>query len=192
MDLPSRFPVVHGTQSWMTMPERVLLYAVVAGLKPQHTLEIGTFLGGSALIIAAALDDVDAGDLWCVDPEPRVEEADWARIAHRATMVAAPSPQALTDARAQAGGPFDFALIDGDHSLEGVRRDIAGTLPVLADEAHVLFHDALYHEVRDGIDEALAAHPGELHDAGMLSTHASVDENDVTWGGLRMLRFTRG
>ena len=191
MDLPSRVDVVSGDQSWMTMPERVLLYAVVAGLAPERTLEIGTFLGGSALIIAAALDDVDTGTIWCIDPDPRVDEADWRRIEHRATLIAEGSPEALPRAREMAGGPFDFALIDGDHSLDGVRRDIAGTLAVLADEAWILFHDAHFGEVRDAVDEALAAQPAELHDGGLLSSHSTTDENGVVWGGLRLVRFTR-
>ena len=173
------------------MPERVLLYGVVAGLAPKRSLEIGTFLGGSALIIGAALDDVDAGQMWCVDPEPRVAEADWRRIEHRATMLAMPSPEALDKARELAGGPFDFALIDGDHSLERVRLDIAGTLPVLADEAWILFHDAHFFGVRDAIEEALVRHSAELHDGGLLSGHSTTDEQGVVWGGLRLLRFAR-
>jgi len=175
----------------MSMPERVLLYGIVAGLAPERTLEIGTFLGGSALIIAAALDDVDAGSMWCVDPEPRVEPADWSRIAHRATMVAQPSPAALAEARSEAGAGFDFCLIDGDHSRDGVWRDIEGTLPVLADESWILFHDAHFHEVREAIDEALAAHPEQLHDAGLVSAHSTTDDNGVMWGGLRLVRATR-
>ena len=173
------------------MPERVLLYGVVAGLAPKRTLEIGTFLGGSALIIAAALDDVDAGPMWCVDPEPQVAEEDWARIEHRATMIAKRSPEALTEARELAGGPFDFALIDGDHSLDAVRRDIAGTLPVLADQAWVLFHDSHFQGVRDAVDEVVAAHPSQLDDGGLLSRHSTTDDNGVVWGGLRLLRFNR-
>lgn len=191
MDLPSRVAVVNGDQSWMTMPERLLLYALVAGLAPERTLEIGTFLGGSALIIAAALDDVDGGRVWCVDPEPRVDEADWRRIEHRATLIAEPSPAALATARELAGGPFEFALIDGDHSFEGVRRDIEGTLPVLADEAWILLHDCHFTPVRDAVDEAVASHSAELDDGGLVSAHSTTDENGVVWGGLRLLRFTR-
>lgn len=191
MDLPSRIPVVNGDQSWMTMPERVLLYGLVAARVPERVLEIGTFLGGSALIIVAALDDVDGGRVWCVDVEPRVADADWVRMQHRATMIPKPSPTALQEAHRDAGGGFDFALIDGDHTFAGVERDIEGTLPVLADESFILLHDAHFHEVRDAIDQALQAHSDVLHDGGMVSNHSTVDENGVRWGGLRLLRFTR-
>jgi hypothetical protein len=191
MDVPKRLAVVYGDQSWMTMPERVLLYGIVAALAPERTLEIGTYLGGSALIIAAALDDVCGGALWCVDPNPRVAEDDWRRIEHRATMIAEASPQALMKARELAGAPFDLVLIDGDHTLDGVRRDIAGTLPVLADEAWLLLHDAHFPEIRDAIVEALGMYRSELHDGGLLSKHFTTDENGVIWGGLRLLRFKR-
>jgi predicted O-methyltransferase YrrM len=191
--LPRRFHVVHTAPVWMTMHERVVLYGLVAGLQPRHVLEIGTFKGGSTLIMCAALDDLDAGRIVCVDPDPRVAESDWEVVRHRATMVAKPSPDGLEEASRVAGAPFDFALIDGDHSEAGVVRDIEATLPTLADDAHLLFHDAHYFEVRDAIDGCLRRHPDVLADAGLVSIEQTHDpaSGDVPWGGLRLLRFTR-
>ncbi|MDA8018748.1 MAG: class I SAM-dependent methyltransferase [Thermoanaerobaculia bacterium] len=180
----------------MLPPERVLLYSLVFGLRPERSLEIGTFRGGSAAMMCAALDDVGTGRLVCVDPEPKVLEDAARWMERRATVIRGYSPDALAEAREVAGGPFDFALIDGDHSDEGVLRDVEGTLPHLADEAHLLFHDCHYAHVRDGIDEALRRHE-ELIDAGVLSTLTNpLDEVDdkgrpVVWGGLRLLRYLR-
>ncbi len=53
--------------------------------------------------------------------------------------------------------PFDFALIDANHTYDAVRRDIGGVLPYLADRAYLLFHDANYPDVKRAIDEAVAA-----------------------------------
>jgi predicted O-methyltransferase YrrM len=196
---PSRFHVVHTAPVWMSMHERVVVYSLVAGLQPKRVLEIGTFRGGSTLIMCAALDDLGSdASITCVDPEPRVDPADWALVEHRAAMVAESSPQGLAKAREIAGAPFDFALIDGDHSQEGVRRDVVGTVPVLADDAHLLFHDALYWRVEEGIAQALTEVEGTFEDAGMVSVQASStdggeieDGHEVRWGGLRLMRFRR-
>jgi len=183
----------------MLLPERLLLYSTVFGLKPRRALEIGTFRGGSASLICAAMDDNGFGKLVCVDPEPRILPEAEERIRGRATVIAGASPDVLPRAREAAGGAFDFALIDGDHSREGVVRDVEGTLPHLADEAYLLFHDCHYFEVEEAIDAVLVARGGELVDGGVLSTArnpvegegSTQDGRQVVWGGLRLLRFRR-
>ena len=190
--VPNRFEVVHDAPVWMTMSERVLLYGLIAGLRPRRCLEIGTFQGGSALIITAALDDLGQGKLACVDPDPKVRPEHWSTIAHRATLFAAPSPDILPEAARAVGGKFDFALIDGDHRTEGVLRDIEGTLPLLEDHAYLLFHDAHNADTAAGIDQAVSNPKNGLTDAGMLSTEKTADAvPGVFWGGLRLLRFVR-
>lgn len=186
MDVIADAPVL------MQRSERLLLYGLVVGLRPARNLEIGTHKGGSAMIIVTALDDVGAGTLVCIDPASVVDPAHWQRIAHRATLLEGSSPEVLEPALATAGGHFDFVLIDGDHTYPGVLRDIEGVLPVLADEAYVLFHDAHFRDVRGAIDQALLLHRRELVDCGLLSVEQNVEiENAVVWGGLRLLRFTR-
>jgi hypothetical protein len=137
------------------------------------------------------MDDLGQGEIVCVDPDPRIAEETWRLVKHRATVIAKGSPEGLVDAAEVASGPFDVALIDGDHTFDGVTRDLEGSLPTLADEAHVLFHDAHFREVGEAIDEALARHPRELADGGLVSRGNTVDENGVRWGGLRLLRFHR-
>jgi predicted O-methyltransferase YrrM len=191
--LPQRFHIVYSAPVLLTMHERVALYGLVAGLQPARILEIGTFKGGSTLIMCAALDDLDRGRIVCVDPEPRIAQEDWDAVSHRASLVAAASPEALERAAELAGVGFDFAFIDGDHTRAGVARDIEATLPTLADEAHLLFHDANFSEVRDGIDDCIASEGGRLSDAGLISVERAPDPEtgDMVWAGLRLLRFHR-
>jgi SAM-dependent methyltransferase len=193
---PSRFGAIYTAPVLMTWSERVVLYSTVFGLRPRRCLEIGTHKGGSSSIIGAALDDIGAGHLVCVDPNPMVAPETWQQLAHHATLIAGPSPDVLSQAVEAAGGRFDFALIDGDHELPGVIRDIEGVLPTLEDDAHVIFHDAHYYQVADAIDQILQKYPDSLVDCGMISAEQTIEDNvenghPVIWGGLRMLRFHR-
>jgi len=190
---PGRFGIVYHTPARMTSAERVLLFGLVFALRPKRCLEIGTYNGGSSLIIGAALDDLGAGHLVCVDPKPLVASEHWQQLRHHATLVTGPSPEVLREAVAAAGGAFDFVLIDGDHGRAGVAKDIEGVLPVLTDGAYVIFHDAHYFEVAEAIDEMVHKHADRLMDCGMLSTEQtpegrSIDGKPVIWGGLRLLR----
>jgi len=168
--LSTRVSTILDAPAELLLPERLLLYAIVRGLRPRRCLEIGTHFGGSTTIIAAALDDVGEGRLTCVDPNPLVPADVWASVAHRATMIRRCSPGALVEAYTQAGGEFDFVFIDGDHTTPGVIRDVEGVLEVAAPGAHLLFHDSHYWEVEAAIDTCVTRHHTRLVDAGTLST----------------------
>jgi hypothetical protein len=177
--------------SLMLWPERLLIYTSVFTLRPKRCLEIGTFQGGSAALIVAALDDIGDGQLVCIDPEPKIGSETWARIAHRATMVAAPSPEGIAVAAGKAGGKFDWALIDGNHSYQCLINDLEGTLPVLSNGAYILFHDAYYNDVDAGLKAMFIKHSHCLTDLGMISACGNPDARNpgVTWGGIRMARY---
>lgn len=174
---------------WMIYPERTLLFALVLGVRPQRVLEIGSFRGGSAKIIVAALNDIGAGKLVCVDPQPRLHPNNAKFIANRATVIAGPSPDACAEAERVAGGKFQIALIDGDHSYDGVIRDIEGTLPTMDAGGYMLFHDAFHPPVKEGIDLMIQKYPA-LFDVGMLAAEKTDDPaNNTCWGGIRVVRF---
>jgi predicted O-methyltransferase YrrM len=187
------FNTVYTSPAEMRMPERVALYSLIFGTQPRNCLEIGTFRGGSSAIICGAMDDTGFGQLACVDPMPKIEPELWSQICNRCRLFEGPSPDILPEVAKQINAPFDFVLIDANHTYEPVRRDIAGVLPFLADQAYVLFHDANYPEVRRAIDESVAA-CDQLTDCGMVSVEPTVfyeNGQSVTWAGLRLLKFQR-
>jgi len=186
--------VIHTAPAQLLMAERLLLYALVIGLRPQRCLEVGTAQGGSAIIICAALDEIGLGQLVMVDPAPQIAPEHWARMAHRAVLVTGPSPEALSEARQLAGSQFDFVFIDGDHSFDGVLKDIEGVMTLLDTGGYICFHDAHYFEVKEAIDEALRRYPF-LVDCGMVCKEANPTDHfyksrRVMWAGFRLLRFT--
>src|SRR5215467_7586003 len=73
---PERLGIIYSAPTHLSTAERLFLYALVRGTVPQRALEIGTARGGSAAIIAAAMEDNGIGAIIGVDPERRVEPTD--------------------------------------------------------------------------------------------------------------------
>jgi precorrin-6B methylase 2 len=187
--------IIYETPAQLLLPERVLLYSLVYGLRPTVAVEIGTSEGGAALIICAAMDAAGCGKLVCVDPTPKIAQDNWLRLAHRAVLLEGPSPEALSQVSELVGGQFDFVFIDGDHSYEAVLRDVEATIQFLRPTGYLLLHDAHFTDVREAIDEALRRSPRDLIDCGLLSVEPSLTEDfykekPIVWGGLRLLRFS--
>lgn len=179
----------------MAPREQVLLYATVFALAPDRCLEIGVMHGGGSRIIHAALSDLGRGRLIALDPGPQLR-IDWATIADRAQLLIGRSPEDLGRAAELAGGTFDFVMLDGDHSIAGVRRDLDGLMKVTRPGSVILAHDAYYWEVDKAFKDAIAEGM-PLIDSGFCSTtrnvvegctdgHAPPDGGQVAWGGLRM------
>lgn len=165
--------------------ERLLLYALITGLKPRTVLEIGAAWGGSAQIIHAALN---GGKLVSIDRDPKPECIEVFKDMKGATLISQETPGAIKPAQQRyAKKGFDFAFIDGGHSFNEVRADIDAVIPCLASRAYLLFHDAHYDDVKRAIDDRLALYPG-LTDAGLLTTDSTSNERGQ-WGGLRLLRW---
>lgn len=189
------FEIFYEAPAQMVLSERMLLFALIYGLRPTMVLEIGTAEGGSAMIICAAMDTSGCGKLVCVDPAPRISPEHWARIAHRAALVSGVSSEieAIRCASGIENVRFDFVLVDGDHSYQGVLTDIAIVTQFLREGSYVLFHDAHFVDVKKAIDVSLQQYP--LIDCGLLSLEAKETDlmylgQPVQWGGLRLLRFS--
>jgi predicted O-methyltransferase YrrM len=185
---PERVGVVYSAPSDMLIDERLFLYCFVRGFRPERALEVGVFRGGSAAIIANAMEDIGRGRLVGVDPDPDMQVA-WQDLHGRYTLLRKPSPDAIPEARDAVGGPFEFVLIDGLHIYDQVRKDIAGVLPHLTDGAYVLFHDAFHYGVATAIREAVESNPA-LADCGYPCRTANPwADPQMPYNGFRLLRY---
>lgn len=178
----------------MSLGETLILYATVFANRPRHVLEIGTFLGGSARIIAQAM--IDTGlpprprTFFMIDPMPRLTPENEAFLADKGTLIAAGSPQAL-ELLPYVDGGFDFALVDGDHAEEAVYRDLQAVRQHIAPHAIVLCHDVMYVPTGRGVQRA--ARDFGYRDCGLIASIPNETDQmeadfKVAWGGLRMLR----
>jgi predicted O-methyltransferase YrrM len=118
-----------------------------------RVVEIGVYEGGSAVLLAQAMPH--DGELHLIDPfgeQPDALRAGWSadvRATRRVVERAARSGPRLCwhvaysqHVARQWNALIDLLFIDGDHSMEGCRRDWNLFHPYVVDGGRVAFHDA--------------------------------------------------
>ncbi|MHB8683308.1 MAG: O-methyltransferase [Dehalococcoidia bacterium] len=138
--------------------EGMLLQALVAATGARRVLEIGTFTGFSALMMAAALPD--DGELITCDVDPKaiaLARSFFARTpaGRKITLVEGP---ALETMRTLAG-PFDFIFIDADKESYIAYYDAA--LPLLGPRGLIAVDNVLWSgrvlDPKEKSDQAIVA-----------------------------------
>ena len=135
--------------SQMTTCEMLSLQQILQSLSPQRAIEIGTYRGGSLQVLSRFCQRVESID---IDP---IVQINLSHLFSNVTFHAGNSAELLPSvlrSEPQSCYPVGFVLIDGDHSTEGVRRDINALLTVVPScEMVVLMHDAFNPDCRAGI-----------------------------------------
>jgi hypothetical protein len=138
----------------MSYGERAALEGLLATSRPALAIEIGTAGGGSLQRLAHHSREVHTFD---VKPAPLHQPFDNVTFHTGDSHVLL--PRFLRTLTAE-GRNVEFVLVDGDHSSEGVRRDVTD---LLASDAvrrtTILIHDAMNPGVRQGLE----AIPFESH-----------------------------
>ena len=115
-------------------------------------LEVGSYLGASAIIIARSLPP--GSRLFCVDTWQndgmsegvRDTFAEFKANTSELSGIITPIRAASADAAASYEGEIDFLFIDGDHSYEGCKTDLEAWISKAREGATVVFHDVLWAE----------------------------------------------
>jgi cephalosporin hydroxylase len=184
-----RLGVIYTQPSDMCIPDRLMLYALIRGLRPERVLEIGVRWGGGARIIASALEDTGgSGRAVGIDPEPEAFRARSGELFGRYELLRGYSPGAIPEAVAKLGGPIDLALIDAMHTHDHVLADFQGVVPHLAPGSHVLLHDTFHQGIDRAVAEVMAEHSGFV-DCGFLTRHPDLSDAPVAYQGLRLVRL---
>jgi Methyltransferase domain len=174
-----------GASTWqMTYGERLAFEGLLTQLKPALAIEIGTAEGGSLARIAEHSTEVHSFDL--VAPTFKVAD----HVTLHPGDSHAELPRFLAQLAAEGRHP-DFVLVDGDHTAEGVRKDVLDLLASDAiTECVIVLHDTINDEVRAGLEAVdwesfakvryvdLDAVPGRM----VVSDH--VARRGALWGGL--------
>ena len=130
----------HGVSRLM-LEEAVYVHRLVRTLDNPNAVELGRYQGGTTFLLAAA-----GARVLSIDNDPAVARFDESlrnalerhgfldrvtlRIADSQTFPAEPASH-------------DLALVDADHSYDGVNADVEHWLPTLTQGGHLLLHDAV-------------------------------------------------
>jgi hypothetical protein len=129
--------------------ERFALEGLLQSLRPRLSIEIGRAEGGSLRRIAAHSETVHSFDLV---EEPRELREELTNVEFHTGDSASQVPEAL-ERLSSEGAHVDFALVDGDHSSEGVRKDAEALLAAdCCRTTAIVFHDAANDDVRAGLE----------------------------------------
>jgi hypothetical protein len=184
-------PLTRDSSSQMSFGERAALEGVLAQVRPQVAIEIGTAEGGNLRRIAAYSGRVHSID---VDHGPLGDDRPANAELH--TGSSANVLPSLLATLSRNGEAVDFVLVDGDHSYEGVARDLELLLasPCL-ERSVILVHDTMNPEVRAGVESvSIATHPTvvyfELDFVAGYVYRKGVARN-MAWGGLALVLTDR-
>lgn len=147
-------PVAYGIQSQMSRNERFQMYYGLRRLLPKSSLtplrviEIGSFAGSSLFLTGQALKRVTSQlEGYAIEPgsHPQFQKVlehcqDW--VTHLKLFSQDARPQ-LEQKFNQDNNYPQFIFVDGDHTYEGVKRDIINYYPLLAPGGIMMFHDYL-------------------------------------------------
>jgi Methyltransferase domain len=176
---------VLGRSNWqMALGERAAIEGLLCGLEPGLSIEIGTAQGGSLERIAAHSDEVHTFDLGAEVDQDAFPGVTFHRGDSHVLL-----PQLLARLERE-GRNVDFVLIDGDHTREGVRRDIEDLLGSKAvSRTLIAVHDAMNEEVAAGLAEIdLDAYPNVVFvDFGFVRLRQNPGPLQEIWGGLGLI-----
>ena len=177
-------------ERWQMLPgEQMALTGVLARIRPELSLEIGVYYGGSLSLTAQfakraiGVDiDPDVVNRFTVPPNVTL------RVGDSKTLV----PEILAEITA-SGERLGFILIDADHTADGVRRDIELVLSYSPIAPMVIvIHDSGNPSCREGILTAAWAQNPHVHYVqadfmiGQITQHNAVTGRGEVWGGFAL------
>jgi len=141
-----------GAHSQMTADEKACLARYASNKK--LALEIGTYMGVSASIIANSLSK--DGTLYCIDPfekknnetnpKYKIAERELKRADVFSKIFFLIGYSSDENIKEQIPGKLDFIFVDGDHSYEGLENDWQIVLSKLDSKGIVCLHDTTIPE----------------------------------------------
>jgi Methyltransferase domain len=187
-EAPAAVPEVLRATPWqMSFGERAAFEGLLSQCKPRLALELGRAEGGSLERMAIHCDEVHSIDL----SEPSEESRSLENVQLHTGDSHALLPELLAGFAA-AGRNVDFVLVDGDHSADGVRRDVTDLLDSEAlARTLIVLHDTMNEQVRSGIASARPEAVGKVVYVHLdfVPGYVLIDDpaGDHLWGGLGLI-----
>ncbi len=154
--------------------EGQVLYALIRALKPQHAVEIGSWVGCSATHIATALSVNGKGHVTAVDVDPQAGES---FPAHLAAIRETVTSDGIAWLAGQEDESIDFMFEDSSHDTNQCASIAALCRTKLAPGGVLVMHDAAHDKAIVGGGQIINSLVGEEVRAGL--TRALGDEYRV-------------
>jgi Methyltransferase domain len=189
LPVPTEGPIglLRDADRQMSFGERAGLEGLLAQARPRLAIEIGTAEGGTLERLAHYSQQVLALDLDCsVARERRLANVTFHEGDSHILL-----PELLSGLTEEARN-VDFALVDGDHSSEGVRLDVTALLDSPATTSSlIVIHDTSNELVRAGLERIpFEAYPKVAHvDLDFLPGYVFREPSlrHELWGGLGLV-----
>ena len=180
------FDITPGQDWHMQYSERVALHYILSRMKPDVSIEIGTFRCGSLGPISRASKNVYTFD---IDPNQHRAREQFSNVEF-VTGNSAHTLPPIIDYLNKSDREVQFILVDGSHEEEGVRLDLVECLKYVPKKSPtmIVMHDSSNPVVRAGIakapwQECKYVHALDLDFVpGML--YERQDIKGEIWGGL--------
>jgi len=136
----------------MIRPERICLLHLLKQFEPELALEIGTYQGGSLQLLSRYSKEVWSID---IDSDAALNLGElFGNVSFRSGDSSVLLPDVIREIN-ESDKHLGLVLIDGDHSEEGVRRDINSVLQLKPKgPVAIVMHDSFHPPVRAGIRSA--------------------------------------
>jgi hypothetical protein len=145
---------VANTEGWLTLQEAKLLYKVARLIDEGCIVEIGCYRGRSTVALGSAVLDKPDVSVYALDPHSSFtgecggefgpeDRGEFFRTmlnsgCYKTVHLINLSSEVVTPGWTE---DVSFLWIDGDHSLEGIKRDVECWMPHLSECAYLAFHD---------------------------------------------------
>ena len=135
----------------LSLDEATLLQNNALPFRGRRGLEIGSHYAWSTAHLVAAGLDLDVIEPALGRPDQMRDVSDSLSRVGPARLWAGFSPNIVPAVWAVKPEPWSFAFIDGHHEGDAPRDDARAVLPLLADDALVMFHDLISPHVAAGL-----------------------------------------
>ena len=140
----------------------LLLRSLVMNIAPKTVIEVGSFIGASSIWVASAMAEYDRRNkLYCLDLFPPTHgnndfapgvifkdplgfiEKNMKKCGFEdfVEMYRGDSKVLIHEIAKKIGSPVDFAIIDGDHTIEGCLADFMAIEKHVVTGGYILLHD---------------------------------------------------
>ena len=157
---PPHLRTVADIEGWLSLEEADLLYSLAREVKDGCIVEVGSYRGRATVALALGAIDGHRPSVYTLDPHeefvgvlggkfgPEDRGAFYRNMlrssCYRIVRLINLSSDVMTPGWTQ---PVSLLWIDGDHSFEAVKSDFRCWEPHLADDARVVFDDAVTSDV---------------------------------------------